>query len=384
MGKPSFLTTCVAVIILTANLFMTMHAVDSTHEVVVTADGLDTYFEWAPPGTIHFLFLLTDGLPHISIWRNFFSAAKGDVRYASWAHCENFTACAANKQLRDLGIKLVPSVVSKRCLDLVSPEVQVLKYALEQPGSSQDKFILLSDSSLPVKPLPVIYNTLMKRTTTDMCFFPMYDWPDAEIEGADLLLPKTAQWAIFTGAHARALVRRWAPSKELFDWNMTYQGRQLQAKPFYKPVSKQHSKCADEVAVFATIFGPVDEATAYQGFEHFGVSATCDTLTLFHWPSHTVPVPERLIKAIAEDPNTRTDGIEDAMKAGGRGSLASDLVEGIKNGITGHPKTFLLLGNVTMHALRSSVYLFARKFATDAEFHGFEEVLFDMGSKQAS
>lgn len=342
-------------------------------QTIVDANGAGSRI-----GTVNFLFLLKNGLPHIPIWEQFFASADRPTT-ALWAHCANYSACANDIGLSKLGIQLVPTVRSERCVDLVSPEVQLMKHALHRSDgfdTGRDKFVLLSDTTLPLKPLPAVLDALLFTKTTDFCFFPLKDWPDADIDGQHMFLPKTAQWAVFNEEHARTLTRAWSPCYDIFEWNMQYAGKNMSAKPFYKPITGSDRKCADEVAVFASIFGPMTQFDVGQGFERFGVSSACHTLMLFRWPSRKIFVPDSLQQAIDEDSGTHTDGgLPDAAKSDLITGL-KDVVEGIVNGIEGHPTTFIRLGNRTLQALRHSSFLFGRKFARGSRFPGFAEVMF--------
>jgi len=342
-------------------------------QTIVDASGAES-----GSGTVNFLFLLNNGLPHLPIWEQFFAGADRSTS-ALWAHCANYSACANDTGLKKLGIQLVPTVPSERCVDLVSPEVQLMKHALRRSGSfatGRDKFVLLSDTTLPLKPLSTVLGALFATRTSDFCFFPLKDWPDANIEGRHMFLAKTAQWAVFNDEHARTLVRTWLPCRELFGWNMLYAGHNMSAQPFNKPITESDRRCSDEVAVFASIFGPMTQSDVGQGFESLGVSSTCHTLTRFQWPSRKTFVPDGLQQVIDDDPDTHTDGgLPDAAKSDLLTGL-KDVVEGLKNGIEGHPTTFLQLGNRSLQALRHSSFLFARKFARNSNFPGFSEVMF--------
>eukprot|EP00930_Biecheleria_cincta_P070299 TRINITY_DN57941_c0_g1_i1.p1 TRINITY_DN57941_c0_g1~~TRINITY_DN57941_c0_g1_i1.p1 ORF type:complete len:373 (+),score=50.94 TRINITY_DN57941_c0_g1_i1:78-1196(+) len=350
----------------------------AVYEAISIQRVLDANGAESGTGTVNFLFLLKDGLPHLPIWEEFFAGADGSTS-ALWAHCENYSACANDTGLNKLGMQLVPTVPSERCVDLVSPEVQLMRHALRRPGSfdiGRDKFVLLSDTTLPLKPLSTVLGALLATTTTDFCFFPLKDWPDASIDGHHMFLAKTAQWAVFNEEHARTLVQTWLPCHEIFGWNMPYAGNSVSTQAFNRPLTGSDRRCSDEVAVFASIFGPMSQSDVGQGFERFGVSSACHTLTLFQWPSRKIFVPDGLQQIIDDDPDTHTDGgLPDAAK----GDLLTglkDVLEGLKNGIEGHPTTFLRLGNRTLQALRHSSFLFARKFERGFSFPGFSEVMF--------
>lgn len=103
---------------------------------------------------------------------------------------------------------------SSYCADLVSPMNQLLKHALqdrsESSGNDADKFVFVSDSTLPAKPFWTVYHTLTTRSGSDFCIFPSRDWADVhEGPAKHGVAIKAHQWMVLSRPHAERSVRLW-------------------------------------------------------------------------------------------------------------------------------------------------------------------------------
>merc|ERR550537_2010266 len=78
---------------------------------------------------------------------------------------------------------------------------------LSHPG---DKFVFVSDSTLPAKPFSQIYATLTTRQGSDFCVFPTKEWADIGQPGYLQILPKHHQWIILNRGHAEKALNLWA------------------------------------------------------------------------------------------------------------------------------------------------------------------------------
>merc|ERR1712232_801063 len=133
-------------------------------------------------GRIHFLFMVRDSLYHLTVWARFFALApKG--WWKGWAHCKDPKLCKESGLFEKLPeLTLVPKKWTFRCTDLVTAFAQLLKSALFQkkprPGVFE-KFVLLSEATLPVKPFHFVYATLPRDHESDFCFMKPQQWRSA-------------------------------------------------------------------------------------------------------------------------------------------------------------------------------------------------------------
>eukprot|EP00746_Dinoflagellata_sp_MGD_P151509 gnl/MRDRNA2_/MRDRNA2_83085_c0_seq1.p1 gnl/MRDRNA2_/MRDRNA2_83085_c0~~gnl/MRDRNA2_/MRDRNA2_83085_c0_seq1.p1 ORF type:complete len:606 (-),score=85.96 gnl/MRDRNA2_/MRDRNA2_83085_c0_seq1:739-2556(-) len=161
---------------------------------------------------VHFLFLAVDRIQRLDIWQRFFQGASPD-EFSIILHCKSPHKCRA--QLRAAGreeewpykpIVIKDSAPTAYCTDLVSAENRLLEEALKisgvaMPGASSllstnstmemqhsrhpapnDKFVLLSDSTLPVKPFRAVYAELTAKADSRWCIFPRQEWAEAPRE----------------------------------------------------------------------------------------------------------------------------------------------------------------------------------------------------------
>jgi len=317
-----------------------------------------------PLPRIHFLFMLMDALPHGNLWGEFFADAPNNS-YRAWAHCVHHHACEENLTMP--GLQLVPTVYSARRVDLMTPMVRLLESALQDPVDGYpnplDKFVLVSDSTLPLKPFASVFSVLTAHASSDMCFFPPEDYLlHADIEGTLLFLPKQHQWVVLNRNHSEMLVNNWvSPCTELCNWTIPYSEGGLNRLDFAPPPNSaksldrlgsvygkvmgrgRSSNCrpgstaTDEYAVFANIFGPLEEFSR-ASLTDLSVESVCHTWTSF---------PEM-------------DGKRARINLSDR--------PGYIDAIQGHPGEIHETDTEALSALRSSPYLFARKFLPNEDY----------------
>jgi len=127
---------------------------------------------------LFFLFLTYEGLVHRELWQEFFSSVGATTdRWSAMMHCKHQRKCEMQLALQNpLGLELVGNVSNDYCVDLVSPMVRLLDAALlVSGGSPADKFVFLSESTLPVKPFAWIYKGLTGNQNSDICVSPRKD-----------------------------------------------------------------------------------------------------------------------------------------------------------------------------------------------------------------
>merc|ERR1719181_1357715 len=91
---------------------------------------------------------------------------------------------------------------------------QLLKGALKLDAGTvggREKFVFLSESTLPIKPFAEIHSSLLLDDKSDFCLFPSDQWGSANIDGSFVKLLKQHQWVVLNRDHARLFVRDWVP-----------------------------------------------------------------------------------------------------------------------------------------------------------------------------
>jgi hypothetical protein len=339
-------------------------------------------------GVINYLFMLEDGLMHAGIWRRFFADGKPGT-WRAYAHCVNHTSCRQRLPKELPGINLVETVRSEYCIDLVSPQVQMISDVIAQherlPDPFVEKFVLVSQTTLPVKPFSTIYQRLTENGASDFCVYPSSQWPAAHInpdgvvieraaEGKhgkhgqtttpspdeEVYLPKTHQWVVLNRKHAEKLVSGWSENFQKVDgmggWKVFLNRRGEKAVPASRFISGWG--CPDEVGVFATIFGPVDRAIQRRSLlgsvgsdfplrlvTGLEVTSLCDTFV--SWPRDLEHSPQQGDTDVVEEVYADPDFIKFKEKQSS-------------------PWTFINPTRGLLEKLEASPFLFARKFGGDA------------------
>jgi hypothetical protein len=315
-------------------------------------------------GVVHFLFLIGDRLPHSDIWRGFFASAP-EGSWKALVHCKDPYGCTRSGVLaNNPGFQMVPTVGTWYCHDLVTAMNSLLTAALNMNAAWQggrEKFVFLSESSLPVKPFTQIYTTLLQDDDSDFCIFPSNQWASAHIDGRFTYLVKHHQWMVLARAHAEEFSRKWVPVDSRGVWQVwlkggSWTGRERYVSPqhFYHPPAANW--CTDEYAFLATIFGSVE----YTG-------ATKDIPGLGGSPLH-LSGPQSLRVQGRCRTFSYWDNEEPAFA-----NLAGQIYHDVYGStISCYPKcwarpaTLERVSDASLHALRASPFLFVRKFAEAA------------------
>lgn len=333
---------------------------------------------------LNFLFMADNDVPLSWQWRQFFAFAD-TKKWSAYVHCQDFDECYRHhKEGRISWLRLVPTVGSKYCDDLVSPMVQLVKYALQHsPKHDRNKFIFVSDSTLPFKPFSVVYDTLVSTEKSDICLKrqPWKHLLTAKHRGREFFLLPATQWSILNLEHANLLHARWPLSDapvESSSWRVPLH---CSSRPEACPkllasnfsctgsggyLSTICNGCGptDSVAVFASIFGAMPMSTAKENPYNFsfsddsGWSNTCRTYASFmSEPGSDVYMPEH------QDLEHLVwfDGIH-----------VHGHSKDVDNG--SHPWTFDRMNVIGVAWLRSSDYLFARKFTSKSNIQSYLEV----------
>lgn len=159
---------------------------------------------------VHFLFLAVDKISNMKVWKAFFQGAPPSL-FRAYVHCKTY-ACETFVARSFSALRTVPTANSQYCTDLVSPMISLLSHAMDHDDDGThpyDKFVFVSDSTLPAKSFYQVYNTLSERDGSDFCVFPAGEWADRSTRTGMELIPKHHQWITLASAHAQKLVQLW-------------------------------------------------------------------------------------------------------------------------------------------------------------------------------
>eukprot|EP00425_Heterocapsa_triquetra_P036994 CAMPEP_0195082612 /NCGR_PEP_ID=MMETSP0448-20130528/23756_1 /TAXON_ID=66468 /ORGANISM="Heterocapsa triquestra, Strain CCMP 448" /LENGTH=410 /DNA_ID=CAMNT_0040115741 /DNA_START=106 /DNA_END=1338 /DNA_ORIENTATION=+ len=324
---------------------------------------------------IHFLLMTMDDVAHPDIWRAFFDGAPSGS-YSAWVHCKYPDKCRANLAQSGLAeFKLVPTVYSEWCFDLVSPMLQMVRSALAEnvlPPGVPEKFVFLSAQALPLKPFSVIRAELGKHpSASDFCVYPPSWWSQGKVDNTTFAVA-ASQWSILAKEDAEVLVNRMpAPSAD----------HRVQL-PDVQGVSwdnMSYTHCPDEIAVFPTIFGLYHQDGTGVGF-YPGVGQIREDGNLERGCCRTWGFQQgeknREATLMYLEQNSQLGKV---LK-----QLLSDKESDVRGPMThssGNDDGEILwivyrLGPAGLRAIRDSVFLFGRKFSDNASLPGYADIMF--------
>lgn len=357
------------------------------------------------PGVLNFIFLANNSVPHLSLWSKFFRQAQG-THWRAWLHCVNSTACE-----QSLGDKhpfqLVPTVPSTYCVDLVRPMVHVLRKALatyKAKSSVVEKYIFVSDTTLPLKPFRDVYVALTADHDSHFCFVGPKSWNHLDINQARVFLPKHSQWMVMSRQHAEIFAKHWRGVHQdgSFRVDLRPDGRSISPRGLKalrrktrRAIPRAESTtflggaggCADEVAAYSTIFGVFEPwSLRPDSLEGLGVELRNSTPLAFtdgmnettrgHWSAAPLYMPRSRCTTFQMWPGAIENraNCEDSNLREIFGAFARDktLELGGTHDGGAHPFTLNNLGRKSLEALRASSFLFGRKFAPGADLEDFD------------
>lgn len=312
-----------------------------------------------------FLFLVYNKINNEEIWGRFFRPAIQGSDFRALVHCKDTTACRRNIRAPHI-FEIIPAVETKYCTDLVSGMNALLQAGITyagQDGHPNDKFIFISDSTLPVKPFHFVQQRLLSQgTNSNFCIFPRNEWAEIQ-ETTPGLLPyvraavKHHQWMILSRAHAGQVMKR---SHEYRNLMTTFHINSIGL-----PDGKVNTGCLDEFWHFAILFGTISHASNPQMMQLSGLSGRplsttdyeiqgqCDTFV--QWvprASGTANNMTSLMQALASDP-----GVDMTPPSDKR------------------PATMHRFSQTALKHMRDSWFLFARKVDDGAGFAGCSKLV---------
>jgi len=333
------------------------------------ADGKQDYGY----GVVHFLFLINDQLPHSDIWRSFFASAP-EGSWKALVHCKDPYGCSRSGVLvNNPGFQMVPTTGTWYCHDLVTAMHVLLQAAVNLNAAwsgGREKFVFVSESTLPTKPFIQIYTTLLQDDDSDFCVFPSNQWASAHIDGHFTYMMKHHQWVVLSRSHAEAFIKKWVPVDWRGVWQVwlrggSWEGRERFVSPqhFYHPPAANW--CTDEYAFIATIFGSIEYLSPTRDIPGFGGG-----------PLH-LSGPQSLRLQGRCRTFTYWDNEEPAFA-----NLAGQIYHDVHgSSISCYPKcyarpaTLERLSDASLHALRASPFLFARKVSSTAWMPNYASIV---------
>jgi len=296
-----------------------------------------------------------DSLPHKTIWEHFFRGGRPGVDFRALVHCKYGEECQKDLAKHPL-FNLIATVETEYCFGLVAAMNKLLQNALEaSPGHRNDKFIFVSDTTLPVKPFHYVQQNLAMDDTSHFCFFPVHwlPWPESSSffsfvlswlpfthAGKERMALKHHQWMVLSRQHAlNAIKKDGAFPSLLSDLRVNYPGAT--------------SGCSDEFWHFNILYHGVNVSDLNlaslvhldgiaKGDLHYDareLQGQCDTFV--YWQSEV------------------NDGSTGPAKDLGK-LLEDDAFTQLSHKVA-HPCEITSLGNRSIRALRQSPFLFARK-----------------------
>lgn len=333
------------------------------------------------PGVVHFLFMVTDDIPHSALWAKFFADAH-EGYYSAFVHCKDPDGCSRNGLLNKLPtLQQVSTVGSWYCHDLVTAMVHLLKAAVDlkkPPSGSTEKFVWVSDSTLPLKPFSEIHQQLSSNDLSDFCISPHEQWAYANVDNHELKLIKHHQWVVLNRKHAELLVKNWIPVDPRAVWHVPLKGgswlgkeRDLSPQHFHYP--GQTGSCADEWAIFATIFGAVEPNKGYRTYPGlsgppinmygpYSASTQGVCRTFSYWGNSDGEMFANLGSQLAGEGNK--------LSCYPRCSV--------------HPASIEWLSDAGLTALRASPFMFARKFSPTMPMTNYYNLVLSSESNAAA
>jgi hypothetical protein len=308
---------------------------------------------------LHFLFLVDNYIQHADHWREFLSLAPPGS-WKAFVHCKDSWGCNNNGVFTDNpGFVQVPSTETFYCHDLVTAMRVLLDNALKSQATAatggREKFIFVSDSTLPIKPFSWVSYQLLQDDSSDFCVFPSNQWASGNFRGTQRFLVKHHQWVTLNREHAQRFVDSWKPVQANGSWPIYIRDDPRKDHQNVAPSDFDYpqgsSRCSDEFAFMANIYGAVQTTGSLKTLKNFGgggvlnmeshtMQGMCRTWTF--WNQNWDPQATALAGQIHNDFGSRISCYPYCQY---------------------RPAVLEHLTDDALHALRHSPFLFARKFS---------------------
>mmetsp|Transcript_31455 Transcript_31455/g.60769 ORF Transcript_31455/g.60769 Transcript_31455/m.60769 type:complete len:492 (-) Transcript_31455:47-1522(-) len=306
---------------------------------------------------LFFLFLVYVKINNEAVWDRFFASAVRGVDYQALVHCKSEASCRANiKSMHRF--EIIPSVETQYCYNLVSGTNALLAAALARTGQGtpHDKYIIVSDSTLPVQPFASMHRHFTANDGSDFCIFPRNEWAEITEQFHDGTIRMTAgvkhhQWVVLSREHAAKAVRKIGTHQDLM-------------QRFQLNMGMKNTGCLDEFWYFTVLYGSLNltgrPSTFHLGNFNGGPLKTmlhetqgrCDTFV--HWvpraSGHNNNLTQ-LSKALIADPGTEMTTATEKR-----------------------PASISRMSQAALLEMRKSPFFFVRKVNDDCDFSGCESL----------
>lgn len=225
--------------------------------VVSTAKEQDASFRRP---VLNFLFVEgPDRFHNPEVWAHYFQddASSSGIRHQIFLHTEEPASYSFPANLRISITKSVSTVKgSFRSTEACTKRAAVVQHMLRETlllhHSPDDKFLVLSSDSIPVKPFGELYNSIFPSRRVHnpeswFCLFPPSDW-EKHAADQNRRLVRHQEWVVLSHAHALASVDQYA----------AFHGRIRDNYPRVHNCSSTHPKFLQEYWHYYAIFGDVE------------------------------------------------------------------------------------------------------------------------------
>jgi len=303
------------------------------------------------------LFLVMTKINNQAVWERWLQGGMYGYDYQALVHCKDPALCKDN--IRSSQFEIIQSVDTLWCNDLVGGMNALLKAAVLRSGkgSPQDKFVFLSDSTLPVKPFQATWTRLTSNHASDFCVFPRNEWAQVSeglpgsVAAKISVSVKHHQWIVLNKKHAEMSVAEIGKHMDLMNVLQLNRGF-------------ANTGCLDEFWHFSVAYPNLHLTTkpVKVQLEDFGGEELSLTnyepqgrcTTFVHWVQRASGINNNitlLAKELAEDAGTTVAPPTDS-----------------------HPASFSRLSSASLLAMRHSDFLFVRKVEEGTTFSGCEHL----------
>lgn len=164
---------------------------------------------------IAFMFMIYDSLEYEKVWSSFFKHAKSS-QFSIYIHSKNGKTKLKDKLFIDA---IIPSVPTKWG-DLLYAEMQLFKYAYRK--KSNHIFVLVSNSTIPLKSFDYVYNSLSQRSVSyvQQGKLPSFEWHNTNLPAVGVgrsSFRKGSQWVTLIRPHVKLIIDN---TKLIEKWGM--------------------------------------------------------------------------------------------------------------------------------------------------------------------
>uniref|UniRef100_A0A7S1RNM0 Uncharacterized protein n=1 Tax=Alexandrium catenella TaxID=2925 RepID=A0A7S1RNM0_ALECA len=257
-----------------------------------------------------------------------------------------------------------------------------------------EKFMVLSDSTLPVKPFPIIFGELASTRESYYCFNNKEQWSKGSVDGVPMALPKHQQWVTLNRSEAALLVSKWKPVVTYQGWDVPLRGGRWAGQNRKVPRSTFKGGSwytgTDEEATYAFTHGPLELRWKrdWARWKHDGArwqrngarwkrdGALMGKLFMQRRCTTYVGFPDDI--GVYDDYSLLQSGPDPAKQM--TYPITLQLYRDPGNQLlvaegSWHPFTIERLSAQSMLSLRRSDFLFARKFSANADLPNFTGIV---------